>query len=69
MTKTINMECQNLLNLKNCNCSYAGCPRKGICCECLRYHITNKELPACFFDKSTEKSYDRSFEKFITLNS
>ena len=45
-------------NMKNCNCSYPGCPRKGICCECILYHRKNNELPACFFPDDIEKSYD-----------
>jgi len=66
------MECQKEKNLKTCPCTYlpAGrqgpyCPRKGICCECLRYHLANNELPACCFSRETEKTYDRSIEMFI----
>jgi hypothetical protein len=61
------MECKKQTNLKNCNCTYKGCSRKGICCECLRYHLQYKELPACCFPKEVEKTYDRSFEKFAEL--
>ena len=59
------MECKKETNLKRCNCSYPGCSRKGICCECIAYHRRNNELPACFFSKEAEKTYDRSFERFI----
>ncbi len=60
------MECRNKQkNLEICNCSYPGCPRKGICCECLHYHRENGELPACFFSTSAEKTYDRSVRHFI----
>ncbi|KAA0015151.1 MAG: cytosolic protein, partial [Thermoplasmata archaeon] len=38
---------------------------KGKCCECLRYHLSRRELPACCFPKEVERTYDRSFEKFI----
>jgi len=55
-------------NLNNCNCSYPGCPRKGICCECLAYHRAHGELPACYFSKEDEKSWDRSIENFISKN-
>jgi len=59
------MECQKEKNLKDCPCTYPGCEKKGICCECLRYHRQKKELPACYFSSKTEKTYDRSIEKFI----
>jgi len=59
------MECQKEKNLISCPCTYPGCPRKGICCECLKHHLAESELPACCFSLETEKSYDRSFEKFI----
>ena len=57
--------CKKEENLKTCPCTYPGCPRKGICCQCLRYHLGNNELPACCFSKEAEKTYDRSFKKFI----
>lgn len=59
------MECKKSKNLKNCNCSYEPCPRKGICCECVEYHLSSKEIPACFFSNDAEKTYDRSIENFI----
>ncbi|MGE4555075.1 MAG: DUF6485 family protein [Candidatus Paceibacterota bacterium] len=59
------MECQKEKNLKSCPCSWPDCPRKGICCECLRYHREKGELPACYFSKEAEKTYDRSIENFI----
>ncbi|HUV80921.1 MAG TPA: DUF6485 family protein [Patescibacteria group bacterium] len=59
------MECKQKENLKNCPCTYAGCPRKGICCECLKYHLADEELPACYFSKEAEKTYDRSIKNFI----
>ncbi|MBT4824478.1 cytosolic protein [Candidatus Woesearchaeota archaeon] len=58
------MECQKQKNLEICNCTYSGCPRKGICCECLQYHLKNKQLPACCFPADAEATFDRSFEKF-----
>jgi hypothetical protein len=59
------MECKKEENLKNCPCTYPNCPRKGICCECLRHHLEKNELPACCFSKEAEKTYNRSFENFI----
>jgi len=60
-------DCKKQINLKKCNCTYKGCSRKGICCECLKYHLENKELPACCFPAEVEKTYDRSFKKFAEL--
>ena len=62
------MECQKENNLKTCPCTYPDCPRKGICCECIRYHLKNNELPGCCFSKEAEKTYDRSFGMFIKEN-
>ena len=59
------MECNEEKNLQNCNCSYESCSRKGNCCECVAYHRSSKELPACFFPDDVERTYDRSFRKFI----
>ena len=61
------MECRTGENLSTCNCTYEPCPRKGNCCACLRYHLKNRELPACCFPKDAEKTYNRSFELFARL--
>jgi hypothetical protein len=61
------MECKQKPNTQNCNCSYEPCARKGICCDCLRYHMGSRELPACFFTPEAERTYDRSFEHFAKL--
>lgn len=61
------MECLKKRNKERCNCSYDPCPRKGMCCECLRHHWENGQLPACCFPKDVEKNYDRSIEKFIEV--
>ena len=53
------------INLKGCNCSYEPCSRKGMCCECIAYHMKNDELPACYFSTDIEKTYDRSISNFI----
>ena len=52
-------------NNGRCNCTYEGCPRHGMCCECLHYHLAKKQLPACCFPADVEKTWDRSFAKFI----
>ncbi|MDW8034769.1 MAG: DUF6485 family protein [Nitrososphaerota archaeon] len=59
------MECKKERNLRNCTCTWVNCSRKGICCECLSYHRSHNELPACFFSKEAEKTYDRSIINFI----
>ena len=61
------MDCKNDKNLDRCNCSYPGCPRKGVCCDCLAYHVRNRELPACVFPADAERTYDRSFAHFVLL--
>lgn len=61
------MECQKEKNLKSCSCSYEPCNKKGICCECLRYHLKSRQLPACCFSPDAERTYDRSFEHFARL--
>lgn len=48
-----------------CNCTYAGCEKHGICCECLHYHRLKGGLPACFFTKEGEATYNRSIENFL----
>ncbi len=63
----LKMECRKEENKERCNCSYPGCSRKGICCECLKYHLSSRQLPACCFPSDVEKTYDRSFEKFTEL--
>lgn len=59
------MACDNIdTNMDRCNCTYAGCPRKGVCCDCLHYHLKMKQLPGCCFPAEVEKTYDRSFAAF-----
>jgi hypothetical protein len=60
------MECKQLSNLQNCNCTYEPCARKGICCECISYHLRMRELPACCFPDA-ERTFNRSFEYFAQL--
>lgn len=62
------MECQNIeANLERCNCTYEACDKKGKCCECLSYHWSMKQLPACLFPPEVEKTYDRSLKRFISI--
>ncbi|MBM3296027.1 MAG: hypothetical protein FJY83_00325 [Candidatus Aminicenantes bacterium] len=61
-------ECRADKNLARCNCSYEPCSRKGLCCECLHYHWSRRELPACFFPEAVERSYDRSLKRFLAVH-
>ncbi|MFH1139623.1 MAG: DUF6485 family protein [Pseudomonadota bacterium] len=56
-------------NTTTCACTYEGCPRHGLCCQCLEYHLAKKQLPACCFPPEVEKTYDRSFKRFIKTHS
>jgi hypothetical protein len=61
------MECKKGRNLEHCNCSYTPCSRKGVCCDCISYHLSLRELPACVFPEDAEVTFDRSFEHFAKL--
>lgn len=54
-------------NLEDCGCTYTSCSKRGICCECLRSHWQNRELPGCLFPPEAEKTYNRSLEYFIKV--
>ena len=61
------MDCQKIKNLGQCTCSYDPCSRKGLCCDCLSYHLNKRQLPGCCFPADAEKTYNRSFELFAQL--
>lgn len=61
------MDCKKEKNLEHCNCTYDSCSRKGLCCDCLRYHLKLRQLPGCCFPKEAEATFDRSFEHFARL--
>ena len=61
------MECKKSRNLKVCNCTYDPCDRKGVCCDCIAYHLRSRQLPACCFPADAERTWDRSFENFARL--
>lgn len=63
------MECRINQNKKICNCTYEPCSRKGVCCECIAYHLQMRQLPACCFPDDVEKTWDRSFARFIKCQS
>lgn len=59
------MDCKKETNGKNCTCTYESCHRRGMCCECLQYHLSRKQLPGCCFPPEAERTYDRSFKAFV----
>jgi len=61
------VECKKAANLARCTCSYEVCSRKGVCCDCIAYHLKGRELPACAFPPDAERTYDRSFAHFARL--
>lgn len=61
------MECTAKENLVACTCTY-DCEKRGKCCQCVAYHRKVKQIPGCFFSKEAEKSYDRSFSRFVKKN-
>ncbi len=61
------MKCTKEENSKNCKCTYEACGRRGICCQCVAYHINKRQIPGCFFTEESERTYDRSFEHFARL--
>ncbi len=57
--------CNHQRNLDRCTCTYPGCPRKGLCCECIAHHRAMDELPGCLFPPEVERTWDRSIAAFI----
>ncbi|MCS7258746.1 MAG: DUF6485 family protein [candidate division WOR-3 bacterium] len=62
-------ECRVVINKQRCPCTFESCGRRGRCCECVTYHRQQNELPACYFPRNVEKTYDRSIRKFIECHS
>jgi len=61
------LECSIDANKERCICTYEPCERKGKCCDCIRYHKNLGELPGCLFPPEVERTYDRSFAKFVEV--
>lgn len=59
------MECKQEQNLARCTCTSTTCSRRGLCCDCLANHLSNRSFPACVFPN--ELARDRSFESFARL--
>ncbi|GAB6064137.1 DUF6485 family protein [Deferrisoma palaeochoriense] len=60
------MECQKEKNEAQCTCTYQGCPRHGLCCQCIAYHRSKNQMVACYFKPEVERTYDRSMENFLS---
>ncbi len=61
------MTCTNQSkNAARCTCTYEGCSRHGICCECISYHRASGEIPGCLFTRDEERTYDRSVSFFVS---
>ena len=61
------MECNIDSNKADCTCTYESCSRKGKCCECIAYHLKYDELPGCVFPPEVEKTFERSFTRFVQV--
>ena len=61
------MDCKKSTNRSSCTCTYEPCAHKAACCDCLRFHLESRELPACCFPAAAEATFDRSFEHFARL--
>lgn len=59
------MECKKDDNKIDCTCTATTCSKRGMCCECVRYHREKNEIPGCFFSAAAERSWDRSVANFI----
>jgi hypothetical protein len=58
------MDCKKQKNMTHCTCTYDPCSNKGVCCDCLQYHLKMRQLPGCCFPPAVENTYDRSFKAF-----
>ena len=61
------MECRRDENKIGCTCTYTRCSKRGLCCECVRAHRENGEIPGCFFTAAGEATYDRSVKNFVKI--
>ena len=41
------MKCRAEENKEKCTCEAEDCERRGVCCECLRAHLSRRSLPTC----------------------
>lgn len=59
------MECKKNENKIDCTCTATTCLSRGVCCDCIRYHREQNEVPGCLFPIAAERSYDRSIANFV----
>lgn len=62
------MECKKEENKIDCTCTATTCSRRGVCCDCVRYHREKGEIPGCFFSAAAERTWDRSVANFVKVN-
>lgn len=63
------MDCKKDENKIDCTCTATTCSKRGVCCDCVRYHREKGEIPGCFFSAAAERTWDRSIANFVKLNS
>ena len=61
------MVCKRDENKIGCTCTATTCGNRGICCDCVRHHRENGEIPGCFFTPAGERTWDRSIENFVRI--
>ena len=59
------MDCKNAQGNPHCTCTYTGCARHGICCDCIEYHKSKGQMVGCYFTPAGEATYNRSMSNFI----
>ena len=60
-------ECKVDENKRDCPCTFAGCGKHGLCCDCLSSHLGRRQLPACAFPSDIAGTDERSIDEFISL--
>ncbi|MCD8140228.1 MAG: DUF6485 family protein [Planctomycetaceae bacterium] len=40
--------CPNAGKNQGCTCPHTSCARHGACCQCIAYHLPQKQLPQCY---------------------
>lgn len=62
------MDCKKDENKIDCTCTATTCSKRGVCCDCVRYHREKGEIPGCFFSAAAERTWDRSVANFVKTN-
>lgn len=61
------MECTLEGNKAGCSCTY-DFGKRGRCSKCVAYQGKMKQIPECFFTKESERTYDRSYHRYMMEN-